>query len=167
MMAAYGTNVGFSDWVTSMGLTLPAGANLDALRAVGSAYVDGAYEHRLSCSARTGGFTQELAWPRTGHYVNCQEVPSDLIPQAWVNASYRAAYLQASQPGWATASNDPNRKTKREKVDVIEREYFDADKLVGTADVAAGMAADGVINGLVSVWLCPVSRRASSLFRVI
>ena len=163
---AYGTDEGLTAWVTAQGLTLPVGANLTALRTVGSAYVDGAYEHRLACSARTGGFTQELAFPRTGHFVNGQAVPDDLIPQAWVNASYRAAYLQATQPGWATGSANPNRVTKREKVDTIEREFFAASD-TAQADVAAGMNADGVINGMVAIWLCPTTRNPNSLFRVI
>lgn len=163
---AYGTDDGLTAWVNAQGLTLPEGANLTALRTVGSAYVDGAYEHRLACSSRTGGFTQEMAWPRSGHYINGQEVPPDLIPPAWINASYRAAYLQATQPGWATGSTNPNRVTKREKVDTIEREFFAASD-TAQADVAAGMNADGIINGMVSIWLCPKTRNPNSLFRVI
>ena len=163
----YGTNEDFQAYIASMGLVLPVGANLDALRTVGSAYVDGAYEHRLSCSSRAGGFQQLLAWPRASHYLNGKELPQDFIPPGWVQASYRAAYLQATQAGWATNSTDPNRKTKREQVDTIEREYFDAASLVGTADVAAGMPADGVINGMVSVWLCSKARNLNSLLRVI
>ena len=163
---AYGSDEGLTAWVTAQGLTLPVGANLTALRTVGSAYVDGAYEHRLACSSRTGGFTQEMAWPRSGHYINGQKVPPDLIPPAWINAAYRAAYLQATQPGWATGSTNPNRVTKREKVDVIEREFFAASD-TAQADVAAGMNADGVINGMVAIWLCPTTRNPNSLFRVI
>lgn len=163
----YGTDDEFTAWLTAQGLTLPAGANLTTLRTIGSAYVDGAYEHRLSCSSRAGGYMQERAWPRASHYLNGQELPHDFIPPAWVNASYRAAYLEGIQAGWATGSQDPNRKTKRERVDTIEREYFDASSLVGTADVAAGMPADGMINGMVQPWLCSKARSLNSLFRVI
>ena len=163
---AYGNDEGLTAWVTAQGLTLPVGANLTALRTVGSAYVDGAYEHRLACSARTGGFTQEMAWPRTNHYINGQLVPPDFIPPGWVNAAYRAAYLQATQPGWATGSANPNRVTKREKVSDIEREFFAASD-TAQADVAAGMNADGVINGMVAILLCPTMRNPNSLFRVI
>lgn len=163
----YGTNEGFQAYLDSMGLELPVGANLDVLRTIGSSYIDSAYEHRLSCSRRAGGFEQELAWPRAGHFLNGQELSDTFIPPAWVQASYRAGYLQATNPGWATNSTDPNRKTKREKVDSIEREFFDASNLVGTADVAAGMPSDGIINGLVSAWLCKTTRRMQDLFRVI
>lgn len=165
-MAAYGTDGGMQAWLTAQGLALPAGATIATLREIGSAYVDAAYEARLQCSHRAGGFEQELAWPRAGHRVNGRPVPEDLIPPAWVNASYRAAYLQATTPGWATGSTDPNRITKREKVDVIEREFMTAADQ-GGASSSAGMAADAIINGMVLPWLCSGARRADSLMLVV
>lgn len=166
-MAGYGTDQGLTDYLAGLGLDLPDGAPTPAvLRQIGSNYVDGAYEPRLTCSHRTGGFEQERAWPREGHKVNRQQVPNDLIPQAWVNASYRAAYLQATNAGWATGGRDPNRTTKREKVDAIEREFFAADG--GTAGNAApGFNVDPLIDGMLAVWLCTEVRDADSLFMVI
>lgn len=165
---SYGTDDGFAAWLSAQGLTLPDDAPAPAvLRQIGSDYVDNAYEHALQCSRRTGGFEQERAWPREGHRVSGQSVPSNLIPPAWVNASYRAAYLEAINPGWATGSTDPNRVTKREKVDVLEREFFAAGDNGGAALSAVGMAADGVINGMVMPWLCSQGRDINSLFRVV
>lgn len=163
---AYGSDQGLEDWLSAQGLELPAGSDRAVLRNIGSSYLDAAYEARLSCSSRTDGFEQELAWPRTGHVVNGQLVPDTLIPLAWVNASYRAAYLTAITPGWATAGIDATRQTRREKVDVIEREFFSAADAPGS-DVAPGMPSDSIINGMVSAWLCSNVRRANSLFRVI
>lgn len=165
-MAAYGTNSDMVAWLAAQGLTLPVGANVDVLRQIGSNYVDAAYEARLQCSSRTGGFMQELAWPRTAHVVNGQTVPNDLIPPAWIHAAYRAAWLESQTPGWATGSTDPNRVTRREKVDVIEREFFN-NKDTNQADSAAGMAADAIINGMVLPFLCAGARRLGDLFRVI
>lgn len=166
-MAAYGTDDGFAAWLAGQGLALPAGASATQLRQVGSAYVDAAYEARLSaCSRRAGGFMQDLAWPRAGLRLNGQSVPSDLIPPAWVNASYRAAYLEAITPGWATGSADPNRITRREQVDTISREFF-APGDTGAGSAAPGMASDAIINGMVLPWLCSGSRRLDALFRVI
>ncbi|WP_047219131.1 DnaT-like ssDNA-binding protein [Delftia lacustris] len=165
-MAAYGTDDGLQAWLTAQGLTLPVGAVPATLRAIGSAYVDAAYEARLQCSHRAGGFAQELAWPRAGHRVNGQPVPEDLIPPAWINASYRAAYLEAITPGWATGSSDPNRITRREQVDTISREFF-APGDTGGGAAAPGMASDAIINGMVLPWLCSSKRRADTLFRVI
>lgn len=158
-MEAYGTDAGLEVWIAAQGLELPAGANVSVLRQIGSNYIDAAYEARLSCSQRTSGFEQLLAWPRTGHTVNGQEVPSDLIPQSWINASYRAAYLEAINKGWATGSTDPNRTTRREKVDVIEREFFSNQDAKG-GDAAAGINTDAIINGMVLPWLCSDVRRS-------
>lgn len=164
----YGTDQGFTDWLDAQGLTLPSGSpSVEVLRNLGSAYVDAAYEYKLQCSRRAGGFSQELAWPRTGHHVNGEPVPSDLIPAAWIQASYRAAYLNAQTPGWSTAQVTPGRITRKEQVDVISREYFSPEDSGGSGDAAPGMPSDAVINGLVKPWLCSSGRSANSLFRVV
>lgn len=166
-MAGYGSDGDFSAWLTANGLSLPVGSPTPAvLRQLGSDYVDGAYEPRLQCSSRTGGFSQERAWPRTGHVIGCmsfasaflmaisESVPDDLIPQPWINASYRAAYLQAVN-GFATGGGDPNRLTKREKADVLEREFFAVGEGALAGNAAPGFIVDPLIDGWLSVWLCP------------
>lgn len=166
-MSAYGTDDGFTAWLTAQGMTLPVGApSVAVLRQIGSSYVDAAYGAKLACSRKTGGFTQELQWPRTGHVINGELVPGDLIPQAWIEASYRAAYLEAMTRGWATTGTDATRQTKREKVDVIEREYFAADQAAGSS-AAPGMPSDSILNGMILPWLCSGVRRMNNLFRVI
>lgn len=165
-MAGYGDDQGFADWLAAQGLTLPTGANPATLRAAGSAYVDAAYGYMLTCSRRTGGWAQELEFPRTGHYVNGQLLPSDLVPQSWIYASYRAAYLNAITPGWSTNAVDGSRLTKTEKVDVISREFF-APGDAYISDVAPGMPVDSIINGMVLPFLCSKARRLDSLFMVI
>lgn len=164
-MSGYGTNDDFMGWLGAQCLTLPPGSpEPEALRQIGSDYLDAAYEYRLQCSRRAGGFDQERAWPRAGHFVHGEPVPDDLIPAAWIRASYRAAYICALNPGWATNTADPNRITRREQVDVISREFFAADQAKG-GDSAPGMPSDAAINGMVQPWLCSASR--SALFRVI
>lgn len=165
-MAAYGTDDGLIAWVEGQGLALPVGANPATLRQIGSSYVDAAYGAKLTCSRRAGGFAQELEWPRTGHVINGELVPDDFIPPAWVNASYRAAYLTAITPGWATTGIDATRQTRREKVDVVEREFFAATDAAGSS-VAPGAPSDSIVNAMVLPWLCSGVRRMSDLFRVI
>lgn len=167
-MAGYGSDQEFSAWLAAQGLTLPVGAPTPAvLRQIGADYVDAAYCHLLMCSQKTGGWEQERQWPRTNHRINGQMLPDDLIPQAWINASYRAAYLQATNPGWATNQVTPGRVTKRERVDTIEREFFDQSQAGGGASTAPGFPSDAVINGLVLPFLCSNTRRLDNLFRVI
>lgn len=163
---SYGTNQGLEDWLTAQGLTLPVGADPTVLRNIGSAYVDSAYGYKLTCSQKAGGFAQELEWPRVNHVVNGEVVPDDLIPAAWINASYRAAYLQSQTPGWATTGVDASRQTKRERVDTIEREFFSSSEAPGSS-AAPGFPSDSIINGMVLPWLCSNVRRADSLFRII
>lgn len=153
---SYGTDQEFADWLDGQGLSL-VGCDLTVLRQVGSAYVDAAYEYRLQCSRRAGGLSQADAWPRSGHKFAGEAIPDDTIPQAWVIASYRAAYLHGSSDGWAAATADPDRIVKRQKVDVIEREFFASGDVAGSA-VAPGMPADAMINGLVLPLLCPTRR---------
>lgn len=154
----YGTNEGFLDWLAAQGLALPAGADPTVLRNIGSSYTDAAYEWRLNCSRRAGGFDQDLAWPRVGHLFNGETVPSTLIPTSWIYASYRAAWLESQTPGWATTGTDATRQTRRERVDVVEREFFAPSEAAGS-DVSAGMPSDSIINGLVAPWLCSNARR--------
>ena len=154
-MAGYGDDPGFAEYLAENGLTLPGGSPTPAvLRQVGSNYVDAAYEPKLWCSSRTGGFAQERAWPRTGATSNRVDVPSDLIPPQWIQASYRAAYLQAVTPGWATGGVDPSRITKREKAGEVEREFFEAGKGAVSGNAAPGFRVDPLIDGLVTPWLC-------------
>ena len=146
-MAGYGDDAGFASWIADNGLSLPAGSPAPAvLRNRGSAYVDATYGQRLTCSVRSNGPMQERAWPRAGH----PNVPSDVTPLAWVQASYRAGYLIATSGSLSQAISGEGR-VQREKVDVIEQAFFDNGPLkpgeaVGTIDTE--------IDGMVSPFLC-------------
>ena len=157
-MAGYGDDTGFAAWLADAGLALPVGAPTPAvLRQRGSDYLDATYAARLDCSAPTGGIAQERAWPRTGHMVLGMAMGDADIPSAWVRASYRAAWREAVTPGWATSSRDPSRMTKREKADVVEREFF----APGETDLlgASGANIDAQIEGLITPFLCYVFGR--------
>lgn len=147
-MAGYGDDAGLTAWLADNGLTLPVGAPAAAvLRNRGSAYVDATYGQRLTCSVRTGGAEQERAWPRTGH----RNVPADVIPLAWVHASYRAAYLEATLTGGLSRQIDMQARVQKQKVDVIERTFFDSAP-DGVGRVTG--IVDAEIDGLVSPFLC-------------
>lgn len=153
-MAGYGEDADLTAWLTANGLALPAGAPSAAvLRQRGAAYVDGTYGPRLACSVPTGGIDQERAWPRTGHVVGGIAIDPNAIPAKWVEASFRAAYLIATNPAFGSATVNPMQRVKRQKVDTIEREFFDG----GNVEIGAGglAAIDAEIDGLVSPLLCP------------
>lgn len=164
-MAAYGSDQDFLLFLAGQGLSLPPGAPAPlVLRTIGSAYVDAAYEHALACSERADPFNQDLAWPRRGAKLKDRPVPDNLVPRPWVLASYRAAWLQASSPGWAMGGRDPSRITRREKVGAIEREFFEAGKAGPVGRVAPGFNVDGLIDGQVAPWLCAEEEAASGFF---
>jgi len=154
-MAGYGSDAEFSAWLSDQGLTLPDSSSVvAALRQRGSDYLDVTYGPLLLCSSPTGGLDQERAWPRTGHVINCRELPDNAIPQVWVRASYRAAWLEATNSGWASGSVDPSKRVKRQKVDTIEREFFDRAAAAdgGVAGVVGNV--DAGIAGMVTPYLC-------------
>ena len=151
-MAAYGDDAGFEAWLAEQGYVLPDDAPTAAvLRARGSIYVD-SYE-KFWTGQRTGGVMQELGWPRTGATVNCtMPVPNDVIPPAVITASYRAAWLEAETPGILKGSSGTSgSRVRRQKVDVIEREFFDD----GKAEIGGGPSfIDSQIDGLLSQFIC-------------
>jgi hypothetical protein len=150
-MAGYGTDIGLTEWLADNGLSLPAnGPTLAVLRNRGSAYVDATYGQRLTCSVPTGGALQERAWPRTGH----PQVPSDVIPLPWVHASYRAAYLSATLQGGLSRQIDMQARVQKQKVDVIERTFFDS--APDTPGTITGLV-DAEIDGMVAPFLCSLT----------
>lgn len=144
---SYGTDQGFQDWLDQYGYTLPVDApSLAILRARGSAYIDAAYEPQWT-GYRTD-FGQDNAWPRTGAKYNCViDVATDIIPAAVITASYRAAYLEAVTPGVLVGPVQSGPRVKRQKVDVIEREFFDD----GSAPTGF---RDPTIDGALSNFIC-------------
>lgn len=164
-MAGYGSDDDFAAYLAASGLAVPTGPGAltpAILRQRGSDYIDATYEPMLQCSQREGGFSQERAWPRTGHVANGQAVSG--IPQTWVLASYRAAWLEGNNIGWASGTINPNRVVKRQKVGDIEREFFGPGEVAETGAAGAMGNVDDKIHGAVSQLFC-VAR--SSRFVVI
>lgn len=69
-----------------------------------------------------------------------------------MNASYRAAWLEASNPGSLSATVNPNQRVRRQKAGEAEREFFDGAKTrAGYAEVSV---IDAEIEGMVTPFLC-------------
>jgi len=157
LFPGYGDDISFGLWLASMGYTLPSDSPGPAvLRARGSAYLDSLYEEMWS-GQRTDGVNQANGWPRTGASLNCTiAIADDVIPLAVVNASYRAAWLEASSPGILFGSAvTPGERVRREKVDgAVEVEYFDDGK---SATGAAVSFVDPAIDGALRQFICDQS----------
>ncbi|MBU2233182.1 MAG: hypothetical protein KKG69_18100 [Alphaproteobacteria bacterium] len=155
-MAGYGDDTGFAAYIAALGYTLPSGAPASAvLRQRGSDYLDALYNAPVDPKApRFSGYptdplVQERAYPRTGATAYGSAVASDVIPTAIINASYAAAWHEASNPGSLAVAATASRAVKRKKIDVIETEFF-----AGSGNVAADATVRiSAVEGLVAPFL--------------
>lgn len=156
-MAGYGDDTAFTEWLASNGYSLPEGAPTAAvLRQRGSVYIDGTYGLRFP-GTPTGGAAQERAWPRTGatdRWGNALD--PNTVPIRVIEASFEAAYLEASSPGSLSASGSSASRVKREKVDgAVEVEYQ-------VSSSSSGLVADltpliTTVEGILAPLLVPTN----------
>lgn len=150
-MAAYGTREGFEQYAAEHGYIIPegaTGAQIAAAMLRGSLVID-RYEAKFS-GARTGGYDQERAWPRTGA-VTCygQAIPADDTPRPIIEASYEASFLELITPGSLSPVVAGNAVTRREKVGELEVEYAVSSSSSSADVVAAATPVVTVIEGLL------------------
>lgn len=155
-MSGYGDETDFDEWLTLNGFSLPDDAPDPAiLLQRASDYIDGTYETRF-LGVRTDPLNQERAWPRTGAVVQSVAVPSDLVPPAIERAAYAAAWHEANNPGSLSVASSQARSIKRQKVDVIEKEFFE-----GSGDVIADNTIRlSSVEGLLAPFLHPLNAAA-------
>jgi len=152
-MAGYGSDNALKAYWDAAGYTYAADAPFAALRQRGSAYIDGTYGLRFP-GQPTGGIAQEREWPRTGATAYGAALASGLIPERVEQASYEAAYIELKKPGSLTISFDPAKKVKRQKVEGIEREFFEPRD---TGNIFAPNApVSTIIEGLLAPLVGPV-----------
>lgn len=161
-MAGYGDDTAFAAWLAGNGYTLPEGTPTPAiLRQRGSNYIDGLYGSRFS-GVPTGGYAQERDWPRTGAKAYKAVVPDDVIPVQVENASYEAAWHEANNPGALAVATSASAAVKREKIDVIETEYF-----AGSGDaVADATVVLSSVEGLLAPFLISDTAAALGLWAI-
>lgn len=149
-MAGYGTDEGLDTWLADYGYTWPAAGISKAVgRQRGSAYVDGVYGARFP-GTPAGGYAQERAWPRDDAQTSAgEDIPSDQVPTAIIEASYAAALYEAENPGALAVAVTGGASIKREKVGPIETEYFE-----GKGDaVANATPVLTMVEGLLTQFL--------------
>lgn len=126
-MAGYGDDEGFTDWLALRGHTLPAAAATPAiLRQRATDYIDAVYGPRL---------------------IGDQTV--DPLLAALETATYVAAWHEANNTGSLSVSASQAGAVKREKVDVIDTEYFE-----GSGDALAdGTIRLSLVEGILAPYL--------------
>lgn len=154
-MAGYGDDGGFDVWLAANGRTVPeSGPSSAVLRQRGADYLDALYGARFTGSP-TGGLDQERAWPRSGATAWGQEIADDVIPPAVIRASYVAAWHEANNLGALSVAVSASGAVKREKVDVIEVEYFGG----GASAVDDATLRLSEIEGLLAPFMRAVGAR--------
>lgn len=148
-MAGYGTDAALKAYWDAAGYTYAADAPFAALRQRGSAYIDGTYGMRFP-GQPTGGIAQEREWPRTGATAYGSALASAVIPTRVEWAAYEAAYIEMKKPGSLSVSVDPSKKVKRQKVEGIEREFFEP------GDNGNIFARDAPISTVIEGLLAPL-----------
>lgn len=150
-MAAYGTKEAFVQYVTDHGYIFPEGVTDTQIAAAmlrGSHVID-RYEPKFS-GARTGGYDQARAWPRTGAVTNYgQAIPADDTPRPIIEASYEASFLELITPGSLSPVVTGNGVTKREKVGELEIEYAVSSSRSAADVVAFATPVVTMIEGLL------------------
>lgn len=150
-MMSYGNRESFGQYVTDHGYVIPESATDAQIAAAmlrGSLVID-RYEPKFS-GARTGGYDQARAWPRTGAVTNYgQAIPADDTPKPIIDASYEASFLELITPGSLSPVVMGNAVTKREKVGELEVEYAVSSSNSSADVVAAATPVVTAIEGLL------------------
>lgn len=128
----YGDATGFTAYFTARGKTVSGSwhtADINAALLVASEWIDGIYGPSF-IGHKTGGFTQEREWPRTGAQARATGVwgsyynfPTDVIPDEVKNATYEAAYRQLSTPGSLSVDYTPAKYKKLSIDGAVSLEY--------------------------------------------
>lgn len=127
---AYADAAAYVAWATAYNGTAPTATTAEIegaiLRSV--AYLNTLKWH----GSRTNGRAQALAWPRQD-VTDCEgnEIASNEIPAELIQAQHVLTEAELASPGITAPNGNFSRIVKREKVDVIEREY-DTARATGT-----------------------------------
>jgi len=126
----YGSVANADQYHSARGNTAWTGSDPDKLAALfrASQYIDGMGQcdgMSLFPGVKTGGRTQVLAWPRAGAVDwSGAAILADEVRIEVQYATYEAALRELATPGSLSPDYVPATQVKREKVDVLETEYF-------------------------------------------
>lgn len=147
-------------WLEEQGQQIGLDApSLSVLRARGSAYIDATYGARFV--GVPASIDQADQWPRSGAVVHGRAVPDDLVPLAVVHASYRAALAEGQGVSLSRTFDPTTVQVKRERVDVVEQEYFAA-----PTDAASAAPVVAGIDGMLAPFLKPDNVRGIGMWVV-
>lgn len=119
----YFSTIGFTNWET-----LSTEQKTSALVS-GSNILDALYTHRFP-GQKTGGFQQVDQWPRINAKTRFGEViPEDVVPDPIIHAAFEITRSEVTKPNSILPATFTGQQIKRQKLDVLEREFFKNDQV--------------------------------------
>lgn len=141
---AYFASVGFSEWAN-----LIEAQKLSALTN-GSMIIDAIYGFRF-VGSKTGGYNQLEQWPRVNAVtIRGEEIPDDVIPLAVETATYEVVRSEVQNPGALLPASVSNQQVKKEKLDVLEREFYKDISMVPRDSLPFLPTVEGILYDLIS-----------------
>lgn len=140
--------------VTYFGAGFPEWADLDEEQKTialtqGSMILDAIYGHRFS-GKKTGGYNQLRQWPREGATTTSgEEIPFNIIPAAVEIATFELAKSEVLRPGRILPSSFNSQQIKRQKLDVLEREFFKNQSTVSRDNLPYLPVIEGILFDLL------------------
>lgn len=117
----YFSSVNFSNW------SLLTEEQKTTALTTGSNILDALYTHRFP-GQKTGGFQQVDQWPRTNAKTRFGEViPEDVVPDPIIHAAFEIARIEITKPNSILPATLSGQQIKKQKLDVLEREFFKND----------------------------------------
>jgi hypothetical protein len=151
----YGNADDFKTYHQDRGRSIPAGwtdSVIEAALLVASEWLDSSYE-KVWIGTPTGGFTQENLWPRTDAITNTNPTytfPDDAIPERVINATYEAAFRQATSPGALSVDFTPSKFAEVRVEGAISVKY--RNDFTSPSDIQTQI---GIIQNLMSPLINP------------
>ncbi|KWT70767.1 hypothetical protein APY04_0828 [Hyphomicrobium sulfonivorans] len=123
-----------------------------------SVWLDGEYGAQFP-GKKTGGRSQQRAWPRTGGTdAEGEELPDDEVPFEVTHSTYEAALRELSAPGSLSPDFVAAERIKQEQVGDLSTTYMD-----GSGTAADVKPVVNIIDGLLSGLLAVASSSSTSL----
>lgn len=89
-----------------------------------SVILDALYGHRFP-GQKENGLNQVEQWPRVNATtLRGEPIPEGLVPPAVKTAVYEIARIEVTRPGSIIPNTMTNQQVRKQKLDVLEREFF-------------------------------------------
>jgi len=140
---------------TYYGASFPEWGDLDEAQKTtaltqGSMILDAIYAHRFP-GQKTGGIAQIRQWPREGaQTIRGELIPFDMIPPAVEVAAFEIAKSEVLRPGGILPTSFASQQVKKQKIDVLEREFFKNQSMYSRDNLPYLPVIEGILIDIIN-----------------